>query len=475
MRAPSFHRPQIAVIALTLGGSLVAPGCGGDAEASSPPPESAAPVDSAPVESDDATPAGALRQAGSLQYDPRQSLAPLVKSVAPSVVSIRASRSSGGIFSRQTQGSGSGFVFASDGVIVTNHHVVDGARQLEVTLHDGTHYPAEVLGSDAATDLAVLRLQGTHDLPVLSLGDSAELEVGDWVVAIGNPMGLDHSASVGILSGRGRGSLGLYADSYLDFLQTDADIAPGSSGGPLFDLAGNVVGITTAVGANSRPGFAIPAAQARQVIPQLLATGKVSRGWLGAGSGRRGAEARGAVIGEVFADTPAAEAGLQAGDVVVEVDRQRIDDFDSLRAVIGTLGPGHTVLMKVERDGRSLELTAVLGARPPADDLDDIRRVPAPRSPAPPQAPAMSKSPTFGGRLGVGARRHDDGLQVVRVEPGSLADDLDLRAGDIVTTINGTTVEAPEDVQDALERSRDRVEIQLLRDGVKHNVSLERS
>ncbi len=448
--------------ALALGSILmsVGPGCGSEAEASPTTEPEAALVSASTPETDDG-----------LHYDPRQSLAPLVDSVAPSVVSIRASGRGAGFFSSGTQGSGSGFVYASDGIVVTNHHVVDGAAKIEVRLQDGTRYDAKVLGSDAATDLAVLELEDARDLPALRLGDSSELRVGDWVVAIGNPMGLDHSASVGILSGRGRGSLGLYPDSYIDFLQTDADIAPGSSGGPLFDLRGAVVGITTAVGANSRPGFAIGASQAQPVIEQLRARGVVERGWLGASSERGASEGSGAVIGEVYADTPAARAGLRSGDVIRKVDRQDIDDFDGLRGVIGTLEPGHTVLLEVDRSGSPMELTAVLGTRPDNGEMDRLRSAPPPLRSEAPRAPAAG----FGERLGIGARAHDDGLEVVRVEPDSLAADLQLQPGDVVSELNGVSVQGPDDVTDALTRSRGRIELQFLRDGVKHEVSLERS
>jgi len=443
----------------------MAPGCGSEAEANAAEPTP--PVDAATAVGD----AAEASEDDALHYDPRQSLAPLVESVAPSVVSIRASKRGRGFFSSGTEGSGSGFVYDSNGIIVTNHHVVDGAERIQVRMQDGTRYDARVLGSDAATDLAVLELEGARDLPALNLGDSSELRVGDWVVAIGNPMGLDHSASVGILSGRGRGSLGLYDnDSYLDFLQTDADIAPGSSGGPLFDLRGAVVGITTAVGANSRPGFAIPASQAQPVIEQLRNTGTVERGWLGASSERGAQEGRGAVIGEVYAGTPAADAGLRPGDVVKKVDRTDIDDFGGLRSVIGTLAPGHTVLLEVERDGEQVELSAVLGSRPDPRGMKRLRSAPLDAAPAP-----TPPTTGFGERLGIGARSHDDGLEVIRVESGSLAADLDLQPGDVLTELNGVSVRAPEDVRDALSRSRGKIEISLLRDGVKHNVSLERS
>lgn len=456
-------RPGLATLALgsvllALGG-----GCGSEAEASPSEPETSKQV--TPVEASEEVDDGALH------YDPRKSLAPLVDSVGPSVVSIRASGRGRGFFSSGTEGSGSGFVYASDGIVVTNHHVVEGADRIQVRTHDGTRYDATVLGSDAATDLAVLELDGARDLPALELGNSADLRVGDWVVAIGNPMGLDHSASVGILSGRGRGSLGLYADSYLDFLQTDADIAPGSSGGPLFDLRGAVVGITTAVGANSRPGFAIPASQAQPVIEQLRSTGTVRRGWLGAASERDAQEGRGAVIGEVYAGTPAADAGLRPGDIVQRVDRTDIDDFDGLRGVIATLEPGHTVLLEVDRDGETVELTAVLGDRPDSRTMRGLRPAPVRRAPEPPP-PATA---AFGKRLGIGARSHAEGLEVATVEEGSLAEDLDLQKGDVLVELNGVAIRDPADVRDALSRSRGKIEVSLLRGGVKHNVTLERS
>lgn len=409
----------------------------------------------------------------------------MIKAVGPAVVSIRAQGrrevpSFFGTDSQVTRGSGSGFVITGDGLVVTNHHVIEGAEQLEVALHDGQTFSARVVGSDPETDLAMLQLEGAKRLPVVEFADSKELEVGDWVVAIGNPMGLDHSASVGIISGRGRGSLGLYADSYIDFLQTDADIAPGSSGGPLFDLNGRVVGITTAVGAGSGPGFAIPSAQARHVLDQLRDDGKVVRGWLGAGNeaGREASDGKGALIGRVFADTPAAEAGLRRGDVILEIDDEPLESFDELRKMIALTEPGHTVLMTVKRGDETLELTTVIRARPDRDQLSSLRD--APTKPKfsfdPPKRPEAPKASTgIGSRLGVAARPHDDGLEIVRVEPEGVASDLDLQAGDIITSINGENVRSPSDVSAAMSRSREKVEVEMLRENVKHKVSLERS
>ncbi len=470
MALASSGRSTILAAAVGLAGLPFASGCSSDAEASQTDPAN-------PVQSAATVEVPASDGATAVTYDPRESLAPMIERVAPAVVSIRASgRPVPGLFGTgHAQAGGSGFVLSKDGTVVTNHHVVDGAKHLEVRLPDGRTFEADLVGSDPATDLAVLHLRDADELPVVELGDSTALRIGDWVVAIGSPMGLEHSATVGILSGRGRGNLGLYdGDSYIDFLQTDADIAPGSSGGPLFDLHGRVVGITTAVGAGSRPGFAIPIDQAKEIIPEIRKDGRVVRGWLGAANEPGDEKLDGARVGQVYQGTPAATAGLRRGDVIKKVDGKKIESFDALRRMIAKLDPGHTVLMEVERDGKTIELTAVLGERPAADELGSFPRQqqhlgPRPRSEVEPEAP------DFGARLGVQARAAEGGIEVVRVEPGSMADDLDLEPGDLVTRVNGQSVAAPEDVATALGRSRDKVELEFVRDGTTHRVSLERS
>ncbi|MCA9056802.1 MAG: trypsin-like peptidase domain-containing protein, partial [Planctomycetaceae bacterium] len=169
----------------------------------------------------------------------------------------------------------------ADGQVVTNHHVVAGRNVFEVELKDGRRFRGRVIGSDPQTDLAVLELEGASALPTVGFGSSEVLQVGDWVVAVGSPMGLSQTVTRGIISAKGRGSLGLYQDGYADFLQTDAAINPGNSGGPLFNLAGEVVGINTAVGGHDGLGFAVPVDQAKVVVPKLIRDGKVVRGWLG--------------------------------------------------------------------------------------------------------------------------------------------------------------------------------------------------
>lgn len=404
-----------------------------------------------------------------LQYDPRVSLAPMIDAVQPAVVSIRVKgKPAVDLFGmrHRGEGAGSGFIYSDDGIVITNHHVADGAQELEVHLADGRTFDATLRGSDAATDLAVLELKDASGLPVVELGSSEGLRVGDWVVAIGNPMGLDHSASVGIVSAHGRGNLGLYEDSYLDFLQTDADIAPGSSGGPLFDLQGKVVGINTAVSA-SRAGFAIPIDQAKKIIPQLLEHGKVVRGWLGASNDPQAQADRtddGAVIGQVFANTPAAAAGLQEGDIVVGYNGKPVKDFNDLRGKIAMTQPGQSTSLKVERGGKTLDLSVVLAERPDRDAMAEFRMGPRPGGPEP-----------IGERLGAMVEPHKSGLEVKQVQPRSLAAELGLEAGDIIERINGETVKTPTDVKRAMRRQKLRIELDLKRNGVQHHFSLRRS
>lgn len=427
------------------------------------------------------------------RYDPRESLAPMIQAVGPAVVAVDARGTRGGASilgaDQPVQGMGSGFVIDAGGLVVTNHHVIDGAQTVQVRLSDGRRFDAQVVGSDPATDLALLRLSGADALPVVTLGDSKTLEVGDWVVAMGNPMGLDHSATVGIISGKGRGSLGLYRDSYIDFLQTDADIAPGSSGGPLFNLRGEVVGINTAVGAGLRPGFAIPVDQAKRIVEQLRDHGEVVRGWLGAGN-VPGDDQPGATIGSVYEGTPAERAGLRPGDVVEALDGEPVESFEALRARVGTKRPGDEVTLSVRRSGETLEVRVTLGARPESASLEALRpsRSPAPPpagSPRssfrwpfglddPPEPEAAPEAAPEGARLGVSARQTPEGLEVVEVREGSLAQTLGLRPGDILRELAGRPLRRPADVAEALAGAPSSLEVRFERAGATHVVTLDR-
>jgi serine protease Do len=427
----------------------------------------------------------------SANFDPRRSLAPLVKEIGPSVVNVRAHGKKGagvdlqGIDPRMLpfldlgpqqprEGIGSGVILSSDGLVVTNHHVVDHADKLEVKLADGRLFAAKVLGSDPLTDIAVIQLQGATGLKPATLGSSKDMSVGDWVIAIGSPMGLEQSATTGIVSAKGRGSLGLYANSYIDFLQTDAAIAPGSSGGPLFNLNGEVIGINTAINAVGRGlGFAVPIDQAKTVIPQLKSTGKVVRGWLGI-SGRDiepavgRAPEPGAVVGEVVSETPAAKAGLQNGDRIVGIDAHNVESFADLRGRVADLKPGTVANLKVIRKGKPVDVKATVGKLPSDEELARMGNRRGGGS------SGGRLFPDGQPRLGVEAEPGPDGLNVRSVRAGSLAEDLGLQAGDRITSINGEPVRDPSDVARALAKDSGRVEVKVDHNGSTHSSVIER-
>lgn len=461
---------------VALGGPT---GCSSDAAASVPQPTEIEGAGATALVAAVDSLVGGTASATATSYDPRISLAPMIERVGPQVVSVHAE---GGRREARfdpfrggppaiAQSHGSGFVYSADGLVVTNHHVVDGAERVRVRAHDGREFPAKVLGSDPSTDLALVQIEGASGLSAATLGESSGTRVGDWVVAIGSPMGLEHSASVGIVSAKGRGSLGLYADSYLDFLQTDADIAPGSSGGPLFDLEGRVIGINTAVGPAAAAGFAIPIDQAKAVIPKLRSGGKVVRGWLGAAGNDELGRRDGAKIGRIYADTPAADAGLREGDVVAKVDGKAVVDFEDLRSRIAELDPGHTALLEVERDGKRIEVPVVLTERPPAERFDELKRL-DPSTPATPTAP---RAPAGGElRLGVQVKAGAAGLEIARIERDSVADRIGLEAGDVLRSINGVAVTDAADVPEAIRRDDERLSLDVVRDGSVITLSMRR-
>lgn len=277
---------------------------------------------------------------------------------------------------RPEQSLGSGVIVTADGYIMTNNHVVDGADEIQVVLQGGREFKAKVVGTDAPTDSAVLKIEAT-DLPALTLGNSDHLEVGDIVLAIGNPFGIGQTVTMGIISAIGRGDLGITA--YEDFIQTDASINPGSSGGALVDTEGRLIGINTAIlsrtGGNQGVGFAVPINMARGVIERLASTGKVARGLLGVKPDRITAEQAkyfklkdqtGAIITEVSPKSPAEEAGLKPYDVITEVSGKKVTDDRHLRLIISQTSPGTTVVLKVIRDAKESDIKvklAELGAR----------------------------------------------------------------------------------------------------------------
>ncbi len=274
---------------------------------------------------------------------------------------------------RQMQGVGAGFIISADGQVVTNAHVVAGADTVTVKLSDGRSLQAEVLGTDTATDLALLKVTADEDLPFVRFGDSTQLKVGQDVVAIGNPFGLGNTVTAGIVSALGRD---INAGPFDNFIQTDAAINRGNSGGPLFNAAGEVVGINTAIfspsGGSVGIGFAVPSEIATRVVGDLAEKGAVERGWLGVAiqpvtediAAALGFEAaQGVLISEVTPDAPAAKAGLKRGDVVLSVDGAKVDSPRTLTRLVGAAAPGTEVVLEVLRGGEPMDLPVKLGNR----------------------------------------------------------------------------------------------------------------
>jgi serine protease Do len=274
-----------------------------------------------------------------------------------------------------TEGNGSGVIVSPEGYILTNNHVVEGAKEIHVALTDGREFDAEVVGADPSSDIAVIRVEA-EGLPVAPLGNSDDLQVGDWVVALGSPFGLENTVTAGIVSATGRTNMRL-AD-YEDYIQTDAAINPGNSGGALVNLAGQVVGINTAIasrtGGYMGVGFAIPINQAKDIMGQLIETGTVTRGWLGVSiqdvtpalreTLRLGDDVKGALVGEVMPDTPAMSAGIEVGDVIVGMDGETVADANDLRNRVASVRPGKKVSLELLRSGDERSVTVTIGERP---------------------------------------------------------------------------------------------------------------
>ncbi len=302
------------------------------------------------------------------QQAPRD-FAALVPQLTPAVVNIATTQTRNG---RTGEGAGSGFLIDPSGVIVTNNHVIEGAQQIVVQLESGLEFPARLLGADAPTDLAVLKIDHSEALPFVRFGNSDEADVGEWVLAVGNPFGLGGSVTVGIVSARNRELSGVYDD----YIQTDAAINPGNSGGPLFNARGEVIAINTAVvsplPASVGVGFSVPSAIAQVTVSQILEFGEVRRAWLGVAglqpvTPQRAAElglnrARGALVTRVVPNGPAAQGGVLAGDVILSFAGTQIDNFRELPRVVSSAGVGATVPMTVWRERREVALQVTLGA-----------------------------------------------------------------------------------------------------------------
>ena len=348
---------------------------------------------------------------------------------------------------------GSGFFIDGEGHIVTSDHVVADAAEVTVTLHDGARHEARVVGRDARTDLAVLRIEGGGSSPWLAFGDDAAARVGDWVVAVGNPFGFGGTVTAGILSARGRD---IRSGGYGDFLQVDAPINRGSSGGPLFDTRGRVIGVNAAIygpaGGNVGIGFAVPASIAAPVVADLIEEGKVSRGWLGVSlqpltpeiAESLGMEkADGVLVVDVAPDSPAARAGILRADVVTAAGGRPMEDGKTLAREIGAMAPGDEVVVTVVRKGEPREVRVELADWPDAGNGKEAM------SEAPGAAPAS------GPRLGVYLERREGRLVVAGVDPDGPAAEAELRRGDVLLSVDDEPVAESADVKRALREAAD--------------------
>ncbi len=410
------------------------------------------------------------------------SFADVVAAVSPAVVSVRVETSiepanDGGDFEFQDRGrrffeeyfrngprgefkrprhkrprsgnsQGSGFFVSEDGYIVTNNHVIDNGSKFTVVMSDGTEHKADLVGSDERTDLAVLKVAAEEKFTYVDFGGTRP-RIGEWVVAVGNPFGLGGTVTAGIVSAHGR-EIG--TSRYDDFIQIDAAVNKGNSGGPAFNLNGEVVGVNTAIfspsGGNVGIAFAIPAALADEVVNDLIENGSVTRGWLGVqiqpmtkemGDALGLELSEGAIVTSAQDDSPAANAGLEAGDIITEVDGKSIKGPRALARIIGGYEPNSEISMTVWRDGESRTLDVTLG------NLEKASIEPG----------SEPRKPTRLKKLGLSLEKTDEGLTVTNVRPGSRADKRGIRQGDVIVSVNGDGVASVREFRDRIKFARD--------------------
>jgi serine protease Do len=372
---------------------------------------------------------------------------------------------------RRSEGQGSGFIIDADGYVATNHHVVEGADEITVTLPSGVELEARVVGLDPQTDLALLKIDPSaadHELMLAAVefGDSDRMRVGDWVLAIGNPFGLGGSATAGIVSARGRD---IAAGPYDDYLQIDAPINSGNSGGPVFNAAGQVIGINTAIfspnGGNIGIGFAIPANQARHVLDDLRTEGSVTRAWLGVqiqpldsslAAALGASDSGGALVSDVVTASPAERAGLQAGDVLTSIDGRAIDSPRTLARAVGSLDTGRSVELEYLRDGQVRSMTVELGELEAAAEMagNVAPQVRGDRRQAAEDFGLQLDDLNERARSQLGLSGDARGAVVAGVSPQSPAAAQGIRPGDVIVSVNRSSVASAAEVADALAAAR---------------------
>ncbi|MCZ6874952.1 MAG: Do family serine endopeptidase [bacterium] len=361
------------------------------------------------------------------------------------------------------QSLGSGFIVNANGLIITNNHVVEEADKIKVTLLDKRELDAEVVGRDAKTDLALIKVRAEDPLPTVPLGDSDRLQIGEWVMAIGNPFGLSHTVTAGIVSAKGRV---IGAGQYDDFIQTDASINPGNSGGPLFNTRGEVVGVNTAIIAGgSGIGFAIAVNLVKELLPQLFQNGRVTRGWLGVMIQKVTPELarsfnlpkpQGALLVEVIENSPAARGGLQQGDIVTTFGGVEIDDLHDLPRAVANTPVGKEVKIEILRQGKaSVHIVTVI-------ELKEETSSPFAQIASPLGMRVEALTPERAQRMGVA---HKVGVVVVEVDARGVAAAAGVRQGDIIVEVNRQPVRHVDDYTEALERTADATVLLLIARG----------
>jgi len=472
-------RPLLFVTpAVALGAALVVPTFWEPSTAGATPPRTPTPSASTAATPPPSTPATAATAASAASATPpatppeaslSTAISQAAEAIAPSVVQIRVevrpNRAEMGPFMQGgpgiVEGSGSGFVFRQDGYIVTNNHVIEGAVRMEVRLDDGRRYVARLVGTDPAIDLAVLKIDATG-LTAARLATSDAARVGQWVVAVGAPFGLEHTVTAGVVSATGRGGLGM--NEIEDYLQTDASINPGNSGGPLVDLTGAVIGVNTMiVGRGSGIGFAIPSDLTRSSAEQLVASGRVRRAWLGVSFQEMTPELaaffapnehRGALVNGITADSPAARAGMQSGDVILGLAGQPVADGHDLLRKLLRRPVGERVEVAILRAGQPRTLTLTTAERP------GTAAPVAAAAPTPPRTGIGLTIDTLDPYLRQRLRYTGTGSLVVRdVAPGSSAERAGLTPGDVLVQIDRVPVRTVDEIRAQLRDGRALVDV----------------
>jgi serine protease Do len=376
----------------------------------------------------------------------------------------------------RTQGAGSGVIISQDGYILTNNHVVERAQEVTVTMANKKEYKAQVVGRDPKTDLAVLKIEDQKPLPAAAMGDSERLKVGDWVIAIGNPFGLNHTVTSGIVSAKGRV---IGAGPYDDFIQTDASINPGNSGGPLFNMRGEVVGINTAIIPQGQGiGFAIPVNTAKPLIPQLVTKGEVTRGYLGVNiqtitpdlaKALQIENREGALVADVIPGSPAEKSGIKRGDIIIAYDGKPVKDNHDLPAMVAATPVDGKVTVTVLRNGRERQLPVKVGKL-----SSEAARIEQTSQPAEGKwgLKLHNLSPQMGHQFRLQA---DQGVVVVGVKPGSPAYEAGIQQGDVIIEVNRQPVNSVKEVKKNINKSKQKDHLLLLvqRQNGKFYVPLE--